>query len=108
MRTDFYGRHAHFDNDFGRRLVVAAAGEVARKNPGKYKGYTPDLGNAIAEEIYSVMPALRPAAPVAPDPNLTRQNPSPAAPVFIPPGARPAQQQEGEVEGFLRTVQGLF
>lgn len=106
MRSDFYGRHAHFNNEFGRKLVVAAAGEVARKNPGKYKGYTPELGNAIAEEIYAVMPQLRPAPAPTED---TRQNPTPPAPpAFFPSGARPAQGQEGEVESFLRQVSGLF
>lgn len=104
MRKDFYGRYAHLDNPALRSIVRDTAIELAKLPHFRVNGgYTPALGDAIAERIHTLLPMLKPNG-AAPAPQ-TRQV-QPAAPLQFQAGTRPAPapQPDAEQAAILETI----
>lgn len=100
VAQDFYGKHANLNNPTLRPLIQQAGVEVAqaRMAAGKSVAWSEELRDEIAEKIYSVLPALRPAAAGAQPP----ASPAPGAPkprFAAGGGAPPAAPSGGDAFG---------
>lgn len=90
MNQDFFGTHKSLDNDLLRPLVQQAGALVlrARAAQGQSLDWSTELRDAIADEVYKVVPHLRPAPPAASPAQQTQQ------PRYVAGGgSRPPQQQ---------------
>lgn len=92
-RSDFYSNHPNLDQAWLRPAIVQIASEVVSQQFPGAQGWTPQIRDAVAEEVYKRMPHLRPQQQQAQP--AQQQVPSvPAAPTRKPAaqvgvGARP-------------------
>jgi hypothetical protein len=90
VSQDFYGKHKTLAAPAVRGMVQQAGVTVAQRRmaAGKPLEWSPELGDEIAEEVYTTLPALRPAASASPPPPPAK--PNGGKPFATGTGSRPA------------------
>lgn len=109
IRRDFYGKYPMLDNPHLAPTVASVTQQVMSEiqSSGGRPAWSPQLAQAIAERVFTLIPGLRAQAPAAQPQQQAVQQIVPQAqsqpPHMFTPGARPVQGQslQADIEATL-------